>query len=87
MIVDNVIFESDIEVDYLNELEMSRVITLEREQTFDTLLCSNVTVGKLEINGTVNDYNLSAIYDDTLMVSYLRVDFYLISNYIRLLVS
>ncbi|XP_043288251.1 uncharacterized protein fs(1)N [Venturia canescens] len=68
--IGNAIFESDVEIEMLNDIDLRTVLTLEDEQMFGaTLRCKNFTVGKLELVGTMNDLSMSAIYDDTLMLN------------------
>ena len=66
---ENVIFESDIQVEIINDMEMSEVITLHGEQSFfGTLRCADISVDTLETGGTFNGHNLEDIFKNTFMV-------------------
>lgn len=69
--ISNAIFDSDIEVEILNGIDIKSVMTLDGEQMFDRALnCGNITVGKFDLVGVINGFDLNAIYENTLMVSF-----------------
>lgn len=64
------IFQSDIEVERINNIDMKNLITLHREQIISNILrCRDIAVGKLDIEGTVNGQVLSDIFDNTLLLT------------------
>ena len=69
-------FESDIQVEKFNDLDMKLLIPLNTEQMIKVLKCGNVTADKLQILGNVNDENLQKIQDNTFMVYFQSINYY-----------
>ncbi|XP_017762651.1 PREDICTED: uncharacterized protein LOC108552551 [Eufriesea mexicana] len=67
----NVIFESNVQVEKFNDLDMKLLIPLHTDQMIPVpaLNCRNVTVEKLQILGRVNEQNLQEIQDTTFMMT------------------
>ncbi|CAD1475888.1 unnamed protein product, partial [Heterotrigona itama] len=65
----NVSFESDIQMEKFNDLDMKLLIPLNAEQIIEVLKCHNVAADKLQILGKVNDENLQKIQDNTFMMT------------------
>ncbi|CAL7939823.1 unnamed protein product [Xylocopa violacea] len=67
----NVSFESGIQVELFNDLDMKLLIPLNTEQVIpvEVLKCRNVTVDKIQIFGKINNQNLQEIQQNTFMLS------------------
>lgn len=65
----NVIFQSDITVETWNNTEIDSLFILNKQEVIrNTLMCVDVTANKLEVEGFINNKNLSEIYENTLTV-------------------
>ncbi|XP_012258269.2 uncharacterized protein LOC105687306 [Athalia rosae] len=66
----NAIFESDIRVDYLNDVDLRDVISLKEDGTISKpLTFVNVAIHVLNLTGTVNGHRLDQIFDNTFTLS------------------
>lgn len=67
-------FQSDIQVEKFNHLDMNLLIPLDTEQSIEFLKCGNVTVDKMQILGRINDVNLQEIQYNTFMVCIFQIN-------------
>lgn len=67
-------FQSDIQVEKFNHLDMNLLIPLHTEQSIEFLKCDNVTVDKMQILGRINDVNLQEIQYNTFMVCVFQIN-------------
>ncbi|XP_015605618.1 uncharacterized protein LOC107272713 [Cephus cinctus] len=65
----DVIFDTGINVETLNGINIHSLITLNSQQVIaDRISCPSFSVNNLEITGFVNGYDLNKIYEDTFML-------------------
>ncbi|XP_076477923.1 female sterile (1) Nasrat isoform X2 [Bombus vancouverensis nearcticus] len=62
-------FQSDIQVEKFNHLDMNLLIPLDTEQSIEFLKCDNITVDKMQILGRINDVNLQEVQYNTFMMT------------------
>ncbi|KAK0158646.1 hypothetical protein PV328_009623 [Microctonus aethiopoides] len=64
----NLTFQSNIEVEKLNNINMHNLIPLHQNQIIPaTLYCQHISVGKLNITGKLNGHDWSAIFNETFL--------------------
>lgn len=66
----NINFDSDINVEYWNEIDMGSIIPLATDQIISNgfVKAFNVTVDRIDIQRKINGRDLKEIYADTFMV-------------------
>jgi hypothetical protein len=66
----NTFSASNLEVVFLNNKPAADLITLHTDQYFNsTFTCDELTTNNIQIGGTVNEYDIKAERDNTVMVS------------------
>ena len=67
-------FQSDIQVEKFNHLDMNLLIPLDTEQSIEFLKCDNITVDKMQILGRINEVNLQEVQYNTFMVCIFQIN-------------
>lgn len=67
-------FQSDIQIEKFNHLDMNLLIPLDTEQSIEFLKCDNITVDKMQILGRINEVNLQEVQYNTFMVCIFQIN-------------